>query len=101
MTVTYSAIQLAAYMGFKAIYLIGCDCNYSADNTVKKESYPDPRMFDEKATGMPPNISYQFMAYEVGRQECEKKGITIYNATRGGMLEVFERVSLDEVLKKI
>ena len=33
-TVTYSMIQFAAYMGFKEIYLIGVDCNYSSDNSV-------------------------------------------------------------------
>lgn len=100
-TVAYSALQVAVYMGFKTIYIIGCDCNYSPDNSVKRESYPDPRMFDEKATGWPPNIAFQFTAYEVAKLECEKKDIIVYNATRGGMLEVFERVDLDEVLRSL
>ena len=27
-SITYSLIQIAVYMGFKEIYLLGCDCNY-------------------------------------------------------------------------
>ncbi len=100
-TVTYSVLQIAVYMGFKTIYLIGCDCNYSPDNSITRESYPDPRMYDEKAVGCPPDIAYQFMAYKVARDECEKKGVKVYNATRGGKLEIFDRVDLDEVLAQI
>ena len=45
-TVTYSMIQFAAYMGFKEIYLIGVDCNYSKDNsTISADSYFDKRLF--------------------------------------------------------
>ena len=46
---------------------------------------------------MPPDMAYTFSAYEVAKENAEKKGIKIYNATRGGKLEVFERVDFDSL----
>lgn len=97
-TVTYSALQIAVYMGFSEIYLIGTDCNYSTDNNVCEDSYPDDRMYDADKIGkMPPDITYSFAAYEVAKKYAEQKNIMIYNATRGGMLEVFKRVKFDDL----
>lgn len=99
-SVSYTALQLAVYMGFDKIYLIGADCNYSPDNKViNAQSYPDKRMYDAKKTGSLPNMEYTFLGYEAAKYHAEAKSIKIYNATRGGKLEVFERVSLDNLLK--
>lgn len=38
-------------------------------------------------------------AYMAAHQYADSHGIKIYNATRGGELEVFERVELDGMLK--
>src|SRR5699024_2762355 len=100
-SVTHTALQLAIYMGFKIIYLVGADCNYSKDNkSISSESYPDKRMYDPKKVGIPPDIEYTFSAYKVARKYAEKHGVKIYNATRGGMLEVFERVNLDSLFEE-
>lgn len=97
-TVTYTALQLAVYMGFQRIYLVGADCNYSADNKhINENSYPDRRMYDEKKVGISPDMEYAFVAYKVAKKYAEERGVGIFNATRGGMLEVFERVSLDSL----
>ena len=99
-TVTYTALQLAVYMGFKEIYLLGCDCNYSVDNkSIDINSYPDYRMYDPKKVGRPPDIEQMFISYKVVKNECENRGIVIKNATRGGMLEVFDRVQFEELFK--
>lgn len=95
-TVTYTAIQLAAYMGFCEIYLLGCDNKYSAQNdVVTKESYPDERMYGSKKIRANPNIEYNFKAYETAEKSSRKNNFRIYNATRGGILEIFERVDFD------
>lgn len=97
-SVMHSALQLALYMGFNTVYLIGADCNYSSDNkSINEYSYPDKRMYDRTKVGIPPDIEYTFSAYEAAKKYAEKKGIRIYNATRGGMLEIFERVDLDSL----
>ena len=97
-SVTHTALQLAIYMGFSEIYLIGADCNYSADNTsINSGSYPDARMYAPDKVGVPPDMEYTFSAYRVAKEYAEKKGVKVFNATRGGKLEVFERVGLDSL----
>ncbi len=95
-TVVYSMIQFAAYMGFKEIYLIGVDCNYSPSNTtITADSYFDKRLFNSNRTYSPPEVDTNLVAYEQARKECEKRGIKILNASRGGRLEIFRRVNFD------
>ena len=36
-------------------------------------------------------------AYECAKRETEKMGVKIYNATRGGKLEVFDRVNFESL----
>lgn len=92
-SVVYSMLQIAVYMGFKEIYLLGCDCNYSDDRN--KQHFVETGVFDPtyKTAG-----ERMIFAYKKAKQYADKHGIHIYNATRGGMLEVFPRVDLDDVL---
>lgn len=90
-TVTFSVLQIAVYMGFKEIYLIGCDCNYSG-NSYHFVDY-----------GLPVERSPEgdmIAAYKVAKEYAENHDIKIYNATRGGKLEVFERVDFDSLFQK-
>lgn len=92
-TVTYVCLQLAAYMGFTEIYLLGVDCNYvmgSRNNHFIAEETGDNRNHREDA---------MIKAYEYAKQYAGGHGIKIYNATRGGMLEVFERVDFDSLFE--
>lgn len=99
-TVTVSAIETAIYMGCTEIYLLGTDCNYSG---------PDPYFFskDAKAAENFPLDDVQkamaqksmMVGYRFMEQESRKRGVRIFNATRGGMLEEFERVDFDEIIK--
>jgi hypothetical protein len=93
-SITYSLIQIAVYMGFKEIYLLGVDCNYSSNlnHHFKDYSFVDP------AYSIAGNK--MISAYLEAKKYADKNNIKIYNATRGGMLEVFERVNLDTVILK-
>lgn len=93
-TITYSIIQLAAYMGFEEIYLIGVDCNYSS-NTINH--FKDYGIVDPNYSSTSEKM---ISAYRVAKEYADQNNIKIYNATRGGMLEVFERVDLDRVVEK-
>lgn len=90
-TITYSLIELACYMGFKEIYLLGADCNFEPD---KKMHFIEHGVRDS---------SYEFTqkrlisGYYVAKEYADKHGIAIYNATRGGKLEVFPRVDFDKI----
>lgn len=89
-TVTYSAIQLACYMGFNEIYLLGCDTNYSGHVDQKQ---------DHNNSKSPEPAFAMIRAYEEAKKYADEHGIKIYNATRGGMLEVFPRVRLEDIVK--
>lgn len=103
-TVTMSCIQLALYMGFTDIYLLGVDHNYSSyidstgnlvvDQTVKdyfSEDYDTDFKNIIKRDLSSTTRSY-LSAEKLSRRDG---GFRVYNATRGGKLEVFERVDFE------
>ena len=100
-SVTYDiGLQVAAYMGFEKIYLLGMDhslvgsvadtrnhfiSNYYKDS--EKDKY-NKRIFErDKLT----------KANEKAELYSKTRGFRIYNATRGGELEIFERVDFDSL----
>lgn len=90
-----SAIQLAYYMGFKQVYLLGCDCGAS-----KGQQYAEGLRDHGDCIYGNQIEKILFDSYISLKKDIEKKGIDfkIYNATRGGLLDVFERVDFDEFM---
>ncbi len=93
-TVVYSCIQLAVYMGFREIYLLGTDCNYVMGS---KNNYFWP---SEEKDVFNHEMDKIFLGYQAAKKYADSHGIKIWNATRGGKLEIFERVSLEEVFRE-
>lgn len=103
-TITFINIQLAIYMGFKEIYLIGVDHKYGKiihrNGKIENNNEQDYAK-DIKDYGMGIQlIESTTEAYMVANEYCEKNGIKIRNATRGGKLEVFERVDFDSLFPR-
>lgn len=96
-TVTNMAISIAAYMGFKDIYIIGADATYKLDKTHFIEGEWE-KTHKKAQRGLAIAVQRSMMGYARMKEFYNKRGVNIYNATRGGMLEVFPRVDLDEVL---
>ena len=46
-----------------------------------------------------PNLDYQKKAFLSAKRFAEKEGVKIFNATRGGKLEIFPRIDLDTALR--
>ena len=95
-TVTNMAIQIAIYMGFKDIYIIGADCNYDP----KQMHFIETAEIDDKqrnAKYLPNAVLLSIKGYEAMKKFAKKHKVNIYNATRGGKLEVFKRVNLDDM----
>lgn len=92
-SITYSIMQLAMYMGFSEIYLLGADCNYLG----QKQHFIETGHYDPGAQYASDRM---FASYKVAKQYADTHGIRMYNATRGGYLEIFERVNLEDVLLK-
>jgi hypothetical protein len=97
-TVTYSAIQLAVYMGCKDVYLVGVD-----NGTKKGEKFHITDDEDEGkrlAEKIPASRFEKFQNnYIYAYNIMKKNGFNLYNATRGGALEGIPRISLDKVLE--
>jgi len=93
-TITYDGgLQLAAFMGFEEIYLLGIDCcNYNEKSTA--------HFFDELGTARKEETGFlqvddNLLAYMAAKKHAQEHGFKIFNATRGGKLEVFPRVDFD------
>jgi len=105
-TVTYACIQMAVYMGYSEIYIIGVDHNYNIER--KKDGMvvehkgvqnymPGLEVVDGDKTFLP-ELDKSTLAYRVARKICDERGIVIRNATRGGKLEEFVRANLDNIV---
>ena len=102
-TVTYISMQIAAYMGFSAIYLLGMDHNYSKHkdengNVVKSDAkdYFIENYSPSNKTGMS-RLYLCDKAFSKTEIYSRFHGFRVYNATRGGKLEVFERINFDNI----
>ena len=107
-TVTFSMLQIAAWLGFREIYLIGVDASYDIPSDAQQgKDYAvgvldmksdDPNHFDPNYFGKgfrwhDPQVEKMVEAYGEARRTLEGTSQRIYNATVGGRLEVFERRS--------
>jgi len=89
------ALQMAAYMGFDEIYIIGADC--TVEETQEKQHFVKDYSDDKFSKFYGLDIQGIFRAYESAKKYADAHGIKIYNATRGGKLEIFPRVDFDSL----
>ena len=100
LSITYGMIQIAGYMGYKEIYLLGIDHNYTMKNGIvdTAKSYAEGIKPIDMSKQYPPELKLCEISFANARKYCEEHGIVIKNATRGGKLEVFERILLEDVI---
>lgn len=91
-TITNAAIDLAIFMGCNEIYLIGVDCNYTGARLHFDPAEGDSDEIRERGYYIQKAMmsGYKFM-----ESETKKRGVHVFNATRGGRLEEFDRVDFD------
>ena len=92
-SITYSILQLVAYMGFDEIYLLGADCTYMG----QKKNFIEHGNLDPTVMHATDRL---YASYAEAKKYAENHGIKIFNATRGGCLELFERVKLEDILQE-
>jgi len=106
-TVTYENIQIAMYLGLNPIYLIGCDHNYPGEKDVtagiaiKQGSEQTHFTKEYRVPGekvLPASILNMEASYRAANQVANEHGVEIFNATRGGRLDVFNRADLDKLV---
>lgn len=107
-SVTITALQLAVFLGFNPIYLMGCDTAYTIPSDVMVEKNDHnllvsvrnndfnhfcPDYFGEGKKWHMPHVERMVKQYEESFEVCSARNINIINATVGGNLEVFPRVN--------
>jgi hypothetical protein len=106
-TVTYVAMQIAYYMGFQNVFLIGVDHSFKARGKPYKKlflpgediNHFDPNYFGNQEWQLP-NLEASEAAYGMANYFFHKNGRKIYDATVNGRLNVFPKMSFEEALKR-
>ena len=106
-TVTYVAMQVAYYMGFSEVVLVGVDHRFAVSgpaHQVVESAGPDASHFDPNYFGKGfkwqlPDLQTSEIAYDLARRHFEADGRSIVDATVGGALTVFPKLSVQEALR--
>ncbi len=109
-TVTYLNMQMAFFMGFSEVYLIGVDFDYQVPPESPIEGFSilsqddDPNHFHPEYFGKGkkwhfPKLHNCLKSYEFADRHFRAHGRRILNATVGGKLECFERVDYHSLFK--
>ena len=96
-TVAYDCLQIAAYMGFKKIYLLGMDLVPYKPGDKSAVQYLN--FFETDGQERKPQmwVDKILRSYQTAKNYADVHGIQIYNATRGGYLEIFDRIDFDKM----
>lgn len=108
-TTAYESIEWARYLGAKEIYLIGCDMSYAVnanqDGSIYYNTSGGNHFYekdkDELSHVKPVQTWQQKLAHRAADDYSRSNGFRIYNATRGGCLEEYERVDFDSLFGNI
>lgn len=107
-SVTIVNLQLAYFMGFSEVYLIGMDFSYTIPDSAKIEgnviesTEDDPNHFHPDYFGAgrkwhDPKLHNVLKSYQLAKAMFEMDGRRIINATVGGNLHLFDRADFHEV----
>jgi hypothetical protein len=105
-TVTYVALQLAYYMGFAKVILVGVDHRFADKGPANKvvvsagpdQNHFDPRYFGAGFKWQLPDLETSEVAYELARRKFQASGRLVVDSTVDGALSIFPKVSLEEAL---
>jgi hypothetical protein len=99
-------LPLAYHMGIREVYLLGCDCDYQIKSATDAKAY-----FYDFAKHSTSTSKFEtldriwgpggeiFDVYAVAKRSGEALGMKIFNATEGGLLEVFDRASYEHLVR--
>jgi hypothetical protein len=113
-TIAAIAIPAAIYMGFSKIYLLGCDCNWWTEHLAREDFDAEYKHFYDKNPFLPreanlgdqgleeeiQSLSNHFKSLRLLKEHAVSVGVEIINATEGGILDVFPRAKLHNVLEE-
>ncbi len=105
-TVTYAALQVAYYLGFKEVVIVGMDHRYTyhgQPNETHLLPGDDPNHFAPDYFGGQrwdnPDLANSESSYKLARKVFEADGRRIIDATLNGACTIFEKQPYTEVFK--
>lgn len=104
-TVTYVALQIAFFMGFQEVILIGVDHNFETKgkaNTTIVSQGDDPNHFHPGYFGKGfrwqlPDLEMSEIGYQMAKKTYEDAGRKVLDATIGGKLKIFDKVDYNQL----
>lgn len=97
------SLQVLADLGYKYIYITGCEANGVGHELVKKQSHfygVNSENVDKSTKGFAKDF-YQYMTnylyFNSFAKKLSAKGIKVVNLTIGGVLDMFERKKIEEI----
>ncbi len=107
-TVTYVALQLAYFMGFSEVILIGVDHYFTTPGQPNQEVVSegeDPNHFHPDYFGKGtrwhlPDLKNSEIAYNLAKQAFAENGRSIVDATVGGRLKMFPKIGYKQLFEK-
>ncbi len=104
-TVTFAAMQIAFFMGFKQVYLIGVDHNFKQKgkpNEKQKMQGNDPNHFDPNYfkgnEWQLADLENSEISYMIAKYMFENDNRKIYDATIEGKLNIFSSIRFEDAL---
>ncbi len=105
-TVTYAAMQIAFYMGFSQVFLIGVDHHFTTSGNPNEKqvlqgddlNHFHADYFKNKEWQLP-DLEASELSYHLARFYFNRAGRHTYDATVGGKLETFPKISYEQALK--
>ena len=99
-------VPLCVHFGITDIYLLGCDCDYGLTTASDPKAYfYRPEQHTSATTSFNSLVRIWtpggpiFQTYEIVANEAEKRGTRMWNATRGGRLELLPRVEYETLVQ--
>lgn len=106
-TVTYVALQVAYFMGFRRVFLIGVDHSFDAEgdpNETQRMDEDDVNHFDpdyfKGDDWQLPDLEASELSYHLARFFYRRDGRQILDATVGGELEIYPKISYEDALEE-
>ncbi len=102
-------LMLAFYLGCSPIYILGAEHSWWS---WQKDGYRDrqtPHFYDSRSMPASDRYSYEYIQTTIFAQKFQylrlkqyalKNGFSIFNATKGGELEIFDRVDFEELFQR-
>lgn len=105
LSVTYTCMQIAFYLGFSEVYLIGKDHHFNTNKAAHVEIESDGKEENHFIKGyykpgqkwVSPDHQGEEIAYKIARKTFENGNKIIKDATIGGKLDVFEKVNFNDL----